>query len=267
MTGHPSPNPTSTMTNNIRVTAKKSLGQNFLVNPHILNRIVAAADVSSGDSVLEVGPGTGALTEHLANTGASIIAVEKDRRLIEPLREKFSASQNIRIIEGDILTLAPEELSLKVRGYKIVANIPYYLTSHLIRLALERWPSPSVIVLMVQEEVARRMMASPPDMNLLALSVQLYAEPTLIARVSRNSFRPVPNVDSAVVRLIPSGDTADTDTHQRILAIAKKAFGQKRKQLKATVPVEALEKAGIPVSARPQELSLDQWRLVAQALL
>lgn len=255
------------MTNNIRVQAKKSLGQNFLVNPHILERIVAAADVVTGDTVLEVGPGTGALTEHLAHTGVSVIAIEKDRRLIEPLQEKFASFKNVRIIAGDILTLNPGELGLSDARYKIVANIPYYLTSHLIRLALEQWPKPSVLVLMVQEEVARRMMASPPDMNLLALSVQLYADPVLIARVSRNSFRPVPNVDSAVVRLVPSVAATDTDLNLRILAVAKKAFGQKRKQLKATIPSETLQKAGIPVSVRPQELSLDQWSLIAQALL
>ncbi len=255
------------MTNNIHVSAKKSLGQNFLVNPHILERMIAVAEVVTGDTILEVGPGTGTLTEALAHTGAGIIAIEKDRRLIEPLREKFSTTQNVRIVEGDILDLRPGELGLAGGMYKIVANIPYYLTSHLIRLALERWPQPSVIVLMVQEEVARRMMASPPDMNLLALSVQLYATPTLVARVSRNSFRPVPNVDSAVIRLVPSANARDTDMNQRILTIAKKAFGQKRKQLKATVPTEALEKAGIPVSVRPQELSLDQWRSIAEALL
>lgn len=245
--------------NNIHVTAKKSLGQNFLVNPHVLDRIIEAGAIVGQDIILEVGPGTGALTERLASTGARIIAIEKDQRLIEPLRLKLPT---VDVREADILDFDIAALGVKVGGYKIIANIPYYLTSHLIRNALESWPMPSLMVLMVQEEVARRMMAKPGDMNLLALSVQLYGTPSLIARVSRNSFRPVPDVDSAVVK-IEIHPSADRDANERILAIAKKSFGQKRKQLKASIPAETLERAGIAPTARPQDLSVDQWRLLS----
>jgi 16S rRNA (adenine1518-N6/adenine1519-N6)-dimethyltransferase len=245
--------------NNIRVTAKKSLGQNFLVNPGVLDRIIEAGVVTAEDTVLEVGPGTGALTERLAATGARVIAIEKDARLIEPLREKFAGNSNIEIIEADILEL---ELSgLVPQAYKVVANIPYYLTSHLIRRMLESWPTPSCAILMVQEEVAHRMMAAPPDMNLLALSVQLYAQPSLVMRVSRGSFRPIPDVDSAVISLTTHHlEPAARAQNEQIMTIAKKAFGQKRKQLKATIPEGDLVQAGVTPTARPQELSIEDWR-------
>jgi 16S rRNA (adenine1518-N6/adenine1519-N6)-dimethyltransferase len=234
------------MTNNI--PAKKSLGQNWLVNEGVLDRIVQAASVDPGDTILEIGPGQGALTGRLAATGAKVIAVEKDRRLIETLKEQFSTFPNVQIIEGDVLKLEPSAYGLTPDSYKVVANIPYYLTSHLIRLILESWPSPTLAVLMVQEEVAHRMMAKPPEMNLLALSVQLYATPEIIMKVSRGSFRPIPNVDSAVVRLTPH--TANREEAEKILTLAKQFFSHKRKQMKT----------GPNPSARPQELSLEDWK-------
>lgn len=251
----------STMTTDIRVRAKKSLGQNFLVNEGVLDRIVAAADVRPDDTIIEIGPGTGALTGRLAASGARVVAIEKDRRLIDPLKEQFISHPNVTITEGDVLEWQP---GLPAGSYKVVANIPYYLTSHLIRQMLEVWPSPSVAVLMVQEEVAERMMAAPPNMNLLALSVQLYAKPSRIMRVSRGSFRPMPDVDSAVVRLdIPTTG----DAHQReVLSIARRAFAHKRKQLGSLIPEQALASVGLTRTARPQELSLDQWKQLAAAL-
>jgi 16S rRNA (adenine1518-N6/adenine1519-N6)-dimethyltransferase len=249
------------MTDAIRVHAKKSLGQNWLNNPGVLDRIVQAAGITPTDTVVEVGPGQGALTERLANTGARVVAIEKDVRLIEPLRERFP---KIEIIEADILTWKPEDLG----SYKVVANIPYYLTSHLIRLMLEEWPSPALAVLMVQEEVARRMVATPPDMNLLALSVQLYAKPEIIMKVSRGSFRPVPNVDSAVIRLeVENRGPSQKEHAKTILALAKKAFEHKRKQLKSSIDPAILERANISPEIRPQELSVENWSAIARELL
>ncbi len=252
------------MTTKIHIEAKKSLGQNFLVNEGVLDRIVAAAQLSRSDTVLEIGPGTGALTQRLVATGARVIAIEKDRRLIGPLSEQFADAPNVEILEGDILTLDIETLS--IGNYKVVANIPYYLTSHLLRLMLGQWPSPSLAVLMVQQEVAGRMMAVPPDMNLLALSVQLYAKPSVVMRVSRGSFRPVPDVDSAVVLIVPTASQEQRAGAEKVLSIAKKAFGQKRKQLKATIPPEALERAALSPTARPQELSVSDWLRLTSAL-
>ena len=240
---------TSIMTTSIR--AKKSLGQNFLVNQGVVARIVAAADIGPGDTVLEVGPGTGALTRALAGTGATVIALEKDDRLIGPLTAEFVDTPNVRIVHGDALELDAAELGCEPGLWKLVANIPYYLTSRLMRLATERW-RPAVAVLTVQREVAERLAAKPPEMNLLALSVQLYARVDRVMNVSRGSFRPVPDVDSAVIRLefIPE---ADHVRNERVLRVAKRAFAHKRKQMKF----------GPRPSARPQELSVGEWVALA----
>jgi 16S rRNA (adenine1518-N6/adenine1519-N6)-dimethyltransferase len=245
------------MTTNIRVHAKKSLGQNFLVNEGVLDRIVAVANISPSDTIVEIGPGTGALTQRLVATKATVVALEKDRRLIEPLQEHFIGAPNVSIVEADILTWQPP---YQAGSYKVVANIPYYLTSHLLRLMLESWPSPSRAVLMVQHEVAKRMMARPPDMNLLALSVQLFARPSLVMRVSPGSFRPMPDVDSAVITLDIEHQTETQRARAlRVLALAKPAFAQKRKQLTATIASDVLKHADIKPSARPQELSIAEW--------
>ncbi len=243
--------------------AKKSLGQNWLVNEGVLDRIVTAARIEPHDTVLEIGPGKGALTERLVATGTRIVAVEKDHRLIAALREQFPA---IEVVEGDILDLEPRTHNLERGNYKVVANIPYYLTSHLIRLMLEAWPAPSLAILMVQREVARRMMAKPPDMNLLALSVQSYAKPSLVMNVSRGSFRPIPDVDSAVIMLEPLPN-ADREAIERMLAFAKQAFSQKRKQLGSTFPSDTLRAVDIDPKTRPQELSPGDWQRLSLNLL
>lgn len=245
--------------------AKKSLGQNFLVNQGVLEKIAAASNLKPADIVLEVGPGKGALTEKLASGAGKVIAIEKDRRLIDELAEKFSGA-NVEIKEGDIMETNPGGLGLKAGEYKLVANIPYYITSNLLRKIFEEWPRPALIVLMVQKEVAERIMAGPPDMNLLALSVQFFAEPEIIAHVSRGSFRPTPNVDSAVIRLTPKATPISKDLLDKIFAVAKKAFAGKRKQLKNTVGQEILLKAGIDPRERPEKLSLADWLKIGEVL-
>lgn len=256
--------------------AKKSLGQNFLVNPGIVAKIVIAADLSPDDTILEVGPGTGILTAALAASGARIIAVEKDRRLIEDLEARFSAAQ-IEIIEGDILEFDPTAHDLTDGGYKIVANLPYYITSHFLRVIFESWPQPALAVVMVQKEVTRRIMAKPPDMNLLALSTQYYAEPELVSYVSKGSFRPEPNVDSAVVKLMPRTTHAlPAEKEELFFNIIKAAFAGKRKQLINTLP-DALGKtkeetaailtgAGIEPQTRPEQLALADWLNLTKTL-
>jgi len=244
--------------------ARRSLGQHWLVNAGVLDRIIAAAAVTARDTVLEIGPGRGALTARLAATGARIVAVEKDRRLIRPLYDEFTGTPNVTVVEGDILELDPASLGLRTGEYKVVANIPYYLTSRLFKLLLASWPAPSIAVLLVQEEVARRALASAPDMNLLALSVQLYAEPDLVMRVSRGSFRPVPSVDSAVLRLSPRRlDAVQRARNERTMALARSMFVGKRKQLGSRVPAERLAAAGALPTARPQELGPSQWLTLA----
>ena len=241
---------------------KKSLGQNFLINTGILEKIVSAAELSSDDTVLEVGPGTGNLTKLLSEKAGRVIAVEKDRRVIEELKEKFK-NTNVEIIEGDVLKLT--RLNLVIQGltlYKIVGNIPYYITSHLLKTIFEEWPRPELIVLTVQKEVAKRIVAKPPDMNLLALSVQFYSDPKIVGYVSKGSFRPMPKVDSAIIKLTTYSQPL-TAAPEKLIKIAQKAFAGKRKQIKNTIGLDLLEKAGIKISLRPEELSISDWlRLV-----
>ncbi len=249
---------------NIRVVAKKSLGQNFLVNEGVLDRIVSTAGLTSANTVVEVGPGTGSLTMRLVATGARVIAIEKDRRLIEPLRELFASTRHVDIIEGDVREWTPE---LTAGSYSVVANIPYYLTSHLIRRILEEWPAPTRAILMVQYDVAKRMTATPPNMNLLALSVQLYAIPSIVMRVSRGSFRPMPDIESAVIQLeLRQLSHEEHEAARAILELARTAFMHKRKQLSHSIDAVAIQKAGIDPKIRPQELSIEDWRRIVVAL-
>ena len=256
----------------MKISPKKSLGQNFLINAGILGKIVSTAELSSDDMVLEIGPGTGNLTKLLSEKvlqqgsgqAGRVIAIEKDHRLINGLRERFK-NTNVEIVEADVLKLGINELlenyntfikssyaeiinkpKNKYFNYKVVGNIPYYITSHLLKTIFEKWPKPKLVVLTIQKEVAQRIMAKPPDMNLLALSVQLYAEPKIIGYVSRGSFRPIPKVDSAIIKLTTYDLQSTTKTKIEIaLKLAKKAFAGKRKQLKNTIGAEILNKAGI----------------------
>lgn len=273
----------------MKIYPKKSLGQNFLVNEGVLEKLVSAAELTNRDTVLEVGPGTGNLTKNLSKRAHRVIAVEKDRRLIEELRNYFSPDSkefsNVKIIEGDILRVSPASISKAsgetLRGfeYKIVANIPYYITSNFLRTVLEKWsrssddrgsstksgPKPKLIVLTVQKEVAKRIVAKPPDMNLLALSVQLYSEPKIISYISRGSFRPIPKVDSAIIRLT-TYDKLPTTSPEKVLRIAKKAFAGKRKQLKNTLREVDFKFLNINPESRPEELKVDEWIRIADSL-
>lgn len=249
------------------IPAKKSLGQNFLINEGVLDHIITAAQLQSSDTVVEVGPGRGALTQRLAASGARVIAIEKDHRLIDSLRETFAPHPNVTIIAGDILEFDPLQHNLQPHQWKLVANIPYYLTGHLLRLLSESWPQPARSVLMVQREVADRLRAHPPEMNMLALAVQLTATPSLVCRVSRGSFRPMPSVDSAVVLLTPRAPVIPPAVVTRALALARPAFMQKRKKLTATLDADTLTAAHIDPNARPQELATEDWVRLATGLL
>lgn len=248
--------------NTKNMTMKKSLGQNFLINQGVLNKIVDAANLNINDVVVEIGPGTGNLTEKIAEKAGRVMAIEKDNRLIESLKEKFKDS-NVEIVEGDALKIDTGVLLNSSRSkasgsYKIIGNIPYYITSHLLRTIFEKWLTPELIVLTIQKEVARRIVAKPPDMNLLALSVQLYSDPKIIGYVSKGSFRPMPKVDSAIIKLIPKNDI-DPNQVTKILALAKKAFAGKRKKLKNTIGQEILKNFNIDPDTRPEKLSLNDW--------
>ncbi len=250
--------------------ADKSLGQNFLQDPYALEKITAAAEILPTDTVLEVGPGLGALTRHLARAARQVIAVELDGGLLAPLRELLSGYTNVEIVHGDMLALAPAEI-VPASDYLVVANIPYYITSALLRHLLETTPRPHRVVLTVQKEVAERICASPPDMSLLALSVQVYGTPRIAAVIPAGAFYPKPKVDSAVVRIdLSPAPFIPYTLLDTFFALAKAGFSQKRKQLRNSLaagmrksPAESeaiLRAAGIDPKRRAETLTLEEWR-------
>ena len=181
------------------IEPKKSLGQNFLHDEGLLAKIAAAADLSPDDEVLEVGPGLGALTRQLCRLARRVVAVELDQRLLPALEGELAACANVAIVHGDILALDPGDWF--AAPYAVVANVPYYITAAILRHLLESRPRPRRLVLTVQREVADRLTAKPPDMSLLAVSVQYYGKVRLVSAVKAGAFWPRPEVDSAVVRI------------------------------------------------------------------
>ena len=259
--------------------ASKRLGQHFLVSRPVLRKIVAAADLQPSDTVLEIGPGLGALTTALARRAERVIAVEKDAHLanmLEPRLERAGIT-NVTLITGDILKIPLSDLNLP-DPYRVVANIPYYLTSRLIRRFLESNPPPASMLLMVQREVAERIAARPPRMNLLALSVQAYGRPTIIAAVRAGAFSPRPGVQSAILEISEISTRFFAAHHispAELFAVARAAFNQRRKLLAnslqrlaagKTGALAAIKTAGLAKSARPEELSLEEWARLTRTL-
>ncbi|MDW8326043.1 MAG: 16S rRNA (adenine(1518)-N(6)/adenine(1519)-N(6))-dimethyltransferase RsmA [Anaerolineales bacterium] len=254
---------------------RKSLGQNFLVDEGALAKVTAAAELTPADTVLEIGPGLGSLTRYLAQVAARVVAVELDRNLLAPLKHVLADYPNVEIVHGDILNFQPSTFNLPT-GYKVVANIPYYITSAVIRHLLEAGTQPSRIVLTVQKEVAQRLCAPPGALSLLAVSAQFYSEPRVVARIPAGAFYPQPEVDSAVVRLDvraqPAVKVPDAETFFRVV---KAGFGQKRKQLRNALGAglglnsEAAEallvRAGIDPKRRAETLTLAEWGKLAHA--
>jgi 16S rRNA (adenine1518-N6/adenine1519-N6)-dimethyltransferase len=257
-----------------QIQPKKSLGQNFLVDPNGLNKVLQAAKVSSEDTVLEIGAGLGSLTYLLAQQSRQVVAVELDHRLIAPLREALAGFTNVTICEGDMLKLSPDVL-IDAERYVVVANIPYYITSALIRHLLEADHKPTRMVLTVQQEVAERILARDGKMSLLALSVQVYGKPELKARIPAGCFYPPPEVDSAVLSielykepLVPSGSL------DLFFKLAHAGFAQKRKTLRNTLATgmnespawaeKLLNTAGIDPQRRAETLSIQEWKQLVE---
>ena len=253
----------------------KRLGQNFLVDEVALRRIVEAAGVESGDAVLEIGPGLGSLTRHLAVRASRVVAVEKDARLLPPLKSVLADYDNVRIVLGDILQIPVPSL-MAAEDYLVAANIPYYITSAVFRHLLGSSPRPRRIVLTVQREVAERICAPPGKMSLLALSVQVYGEPRVAARIPAGAFYPVPKVDSAVVRveMLPQPRVPAAQL-PLFFRLARAGFAQKRKTLLNALsggmrwpkPVTraCLEAAAVAPAARAQALDWPAWARLTNA--
>jgi 16S rRNA (adenine1518-N6/adenine1519-N6)-dimethyltransferase len=247
----------------------KSLGQNFLTDSNILENITRIAGVTDQDTVLEIGAGLGHLTAHLARTSKEVIAVELDERFIPVLQENLTEFENVRIIQGDILSFRTSDL-VQEDNYLVVANIPYYITSRIIRNLLESELKPNRIILTIQHEVAQRMCAKTEKMSLLSLSVLMYGEPSLEARIPAGAFYPAPKVDSAVVLVNLYPDPLLNETEREIFfGIIKAGFLHKRKTLRnslskglARSPSEVenlLVSASIDPQRRAETLSMDEW--------
>jgi 16S rRNA (adenine1518-N6/adenine1519-N6)-dimethyltransferase len=247
---------------------RKGLGQHFLVDGEVLSLIVATADLKSDDIVVEVGPGLGILTRELAQKAGGVVAIELDDNLAALLKKTLAAYQNVTIINGDVLKIEPKEI-IKGWDYKVVANLPYYITSPVLRHFLEASAKPRTMVVMVQKEVARAIAARPGDMSLLSVSVQFYGEPKIITIVPPDSFYPAPEVSSAIVRIgVYSKPKVDVD-EKGFFDTVRAGFAAPRKQLanslakglgreKAEV-LPFLQKASIDPSRRAETLSIEEW--------
>jgi 16S rRNA (adenine1518-N6/adenine1519-N6)-dimethyltransferase len=257
--------------------AHKGLGQNFLEDPLALESIVSAAEIRPSDAVLEIGPGLGSLTRYLSVSALKVVAVELDENLLPPLMTVLTAYQNVHLIHGDILKLSPKDLNLG-DGYIVVANIPYYITSAVIRHLLESASRPRRMVLTVQKEVAQRICARPGDMSLLALSVQVYGEPRLAAHIPAEAFFPVPKVDSAVLCVdIYQSPLIKEGLLETFFKLIKAGFSQKRKTLRNSLssglhisPIHAadlLTRANIDPQRRAETLSIEEWEKLSSLIV
>lgn len=249
------------------------LGQHFLVEEKYLDQIVEAAEPLSEDTVLEIGPGMGVLTRELSKRSKEVIAIEIDPRMVEILKTVCGKCTNLTVKTMDVRNFDPSELS----EYKIVANLPYYITSLVLRKFLEEKNKPSEMVFLVQKEVAERICATPNRMSVLSVSVQFYGQPKMIGVVPRQAFYPTPEVDSAIVKITtyktPLFSDVDPD---KFFILVKAGFSEKRKQLGNSLLgasllskeeiIEVLKKIGINPDRRAETLSLDEWRKIYKEL-
>lgn len=254
----------------------KGLGQNFLIDAHVLEKIINSAEIKPSDTILEVGPGLGTLTKALAEKAGKVIAIEKDETMVKALKETLKDFSNVQIENCDILEFIGN-WKLKTESYKVVANIPYYLTSPLIRMFLEAKKRPDFMVLMIQKEVAQRICAEPPKMSILSVSVQFYAEPKIISYVSKNCFYPAPKIDSAIIKISPSSGLGETGGDRvspgLFFRIVKAGFSQPRKKLASNLSKILklkkeevsiwLKKNNIQPTQRAETLTIENWSNLA----
>jgi len=258
--------------------AKKHFGQHFLNSEGALRQIIEAGEVKKNDTVLEIGPGRGVLTSALLKTGAKVVAIEKDHELIHFLQEKFGpeiSSKQLTLIENDILNFDSSHYSLHVTRYKVIANIPYYLTGQIFRKFLETKSQPERMVLLVQKEVADRIIARDKKESLLSVSVKAYGEPKRIAVVKARSFIPPPNVDSAIILIENISRKMFAEINEtNFFKIVHLGFAHKRKQLignlshsfKREELEKIFEKIGLNFKIRAEDLTLADWTKLTQKL-
>lgn len=256
------------------LTPSKKYGQNYLINPEPIEKMVAAAEIKKDDVVVEVGPGFGVLTLALAEKAKKVLSFEIEKKLEPYWQEQVDQQKNIEIVWGNILYEFKDD-GLKAGEYKVVANLPYQITSHIIRKFLEMENSPEMLVLMVQKEVAERICAEAGDMSVLAVSVQYYGKPEIVTFVPRSSFWPMPAVDSAVIKIkINKNNTAAKNDSESFFKIVKAGFSSRRKMLIKNLSAVADKKVlrsifqelGIDEKVRAQELSVEQWVKITSKL-
>jgi len=256
--------------------AKKSLGQNFLTSKTTAKDIIEAAGISMKDTVLEIGPGKGFLTEELLDKSDEVIVMPKDAQLVEYLKKKFEEEiheEKLKIIHGDILTFNPIKHGIKDKGYIIVANIPYYITGQILRLFLGSDTQPSKMTLMVQKEVAKRIVARDGKESILSISVKIYGIPKYIKKVPAKYFKPQPKVDSAILLIdsISKNLFKDKESESNFFKVLKAGFAHKRKILinnlkKYGNTADVFDKCDIPPKTRAEELSVKDWLCISQKL-
>lgn len=264
--------------NKIGIHARKKLGQHFLVDESILKLIVSAADLSPADFVIEVGPGFGMLTSELVNKAGTVTAIEIDTRLYIQLKKKFRSVSNITIINQDMLKVNLLDLLSDRHSYKVIANIPYYITSPILQYFMQAIIRPSLMVIMVQKEVGQAIVSGPGNMNMLSVSMQIFSNPEIIAYVSAKCFYPPPKVDSTIIRfnMLQEPAVKVTDVNS-FLAFVKCGFHSPRKQLRNSLsqglgikPAElnpVLEKANLNPQCRPETLALNEWQRLYEIVM
>ena len=256
--------------------ARKGLGQHFLIDEEVLGLILSTSQLTPEDVVVEVGPGLGVLTRELAKQAGRVIAIELDNKLADILKQSLSSFKNVTIINEDVLKVEPAALLSEVEfekpsiSYKVVANLPYYITSPVLRHFLEARVKPQLMVVMVQKEVAEEITARPGRMSLLSIGVQLYGEPTIAGYVPAQCFYPAPEVDSALLRVVPYSQTAvDISDRESFFVLVRAGFSASRKQLgnslaqglgvPKTEALSLLARANIVPQRRAETLTLEEW--------
>jgi len=261
---------TRKMLRHFDLRVRKRLGQHFLVDDEVLRLIIATADLTPADTIMEIGPGLGILTKELARQAGQVIAVELDTNLATTLQQTLASLDNVTIINDNILHINPATLLPESKPYKVVANLPYYITSPVLRHFLEAPVKPKTMIVMVQKEVAEAIVAEPGQRSILSISVQFYGKPRIISLVPAQSFYPVPKVDSAILRIdVPSQPVVDVTDEKGFFKLVRAGFSAPRKQMVNSLAhglelvkndvLTLLEKADIAPQRRAETLTLKEW--------
>jgi 16S rRNA (adenine1518-N6/adenine1519-N6)-dimethyltransferase len=256
----------------LEILPEKSKGQNFLINQGVIDRIIDFAKISKNDHILEVGPGLGVLTSELLGRAGKLTAVELEDKLIGYLESRFKNESSFELIHDDILKLLTDK-EFDLGDYRVIANLPYAISSRFLRLILERKNKPSEMILMLQKEVGERIVAKPSKMSVLSVMVQFYSEPEILFKVSKKNYWPEPKVDSVVMRLNVRSELPDID-ERKFFKVVKVGFSAKRKMLKNNLGnvyetqkiAKAMEKLSLDSKIRPEGLAVQSWVELAKLI-